>query len=196
MKITLFGGTFDPPHLGHSAIATALLEQKLADQVWFLPVGEHAFEKQFLPKKHRLALLELVREKRQKIERYELFNSGKSITYTTMSALAALYGEHTFSFVIGSDNLVRFHEWQQYKDLLAQFTVFVYPREGYPLTPIYPGMQILQGVVPVNISSSQVRAAVAANKPLHQLVKPAVAEYIERNKLYRAEHKGEHATHI
>jgi nicotinate-nucleotide adenylyltransferase len=80
MHITLFGGTFDPPHLGHSTIASALLEKQLADEVWFLPVGEHAFEKKFSPSQHRLAMLELVLETGQKIEQYELEQSGMSST--------------------------------------------------------------------------------------------------------------------
>ncbi len=186
MNITLFGGTFDPPHLGHSAIAAALLAQSIADRVWFLPVGEHAFEKHFLPREHRLAMLELVKEKHQRIETFELFTQGTSRTYETLSTLAAIYQQHTFSFVIGSDNLARFSEWEHYRDLLAQFPVFVYPRAGYPVTPLYPGMTLLSGVEPVQISSSEVRAAVAANKPLDRLVKPAVAEYIFKHKLYAA----------
>lgn len=184
MKITVFGGTFDPPHVGHIAIARALLEKKYAERVWFLPVGEHAFDKQFLPAKHRLAMLQLTLEPNQKIERFELQQQGKSYTYQTLSTLAAMNPQHSFSFVIGSDNLARFSQWQNYQDLLAQFPVFVYPREGSSMEPLLPGMIAMTNVAAVTVSSTQVRSAVAAGESIIKLVDQKVALYIHEHSLY------------
>lgn len=185
MNITLFGGTFDPPHLGHSVIAQTLLEQKLADEVWFLPVGEHAFEKNCSPVELRIAMLELILKPQQRIERYEVENPGMSITYETLVALAAQYPQHQFSFVIGSDNLPRFHEWHHYLEMLARFPFFIYPRQGAGLEPLYPGMKVLEDVSPIAVSSTQIRSNVQAGAAISELVKPKVAEFISSKGLYR-----------
>lgn len=185
MQITLFGGTFDPPHLGHSTIASALIEKKYADEVWFLPVGEHAFEKKFSSWEHRVRMLELVTAPNIKVEHYEIRHLGMSITFNTLNGLAAQHPEHTFSFVIGSDNLARFHEWHHYQEMLAKYQFFVYPRAGFALEPLYPNMKVVEGVQPVQVSSTEVRDRVTLGKPILDLVKPAVARYIQENKLYR-----------
>jgi nicotinate-nucleotide adenylyltransferase len=185
MKITLFGGTFDPPHLGHSKIAQALLDQHRAEEVWFLPVGEHAFEKKASPASVRVAMLEQILEKNQRIELYEIEHPGMSITYETLMALATKYPEHQFSFVIGSDNLEKFDLWHQYRELLKRFPFFVYPREGADLQPLYPGMTVLTGVEPVSISSTQVRSAIQSGDSIENLVHPKVAEYISKERLYK-----------
>lgn len=184
MRITLFGGTFDPPHLGHSKIARALLDLNLADEVWFLPVGAHAFEKKASPAQVRVALLEKILEPQQKIELYEMENPGMSITFQTLTALAKKYSEHQFSFVIGSDNLEKFHLWHDYQTMLAQFPFFVYPRAGAALKPLYEHMHVLEGVEPVAVSSTQVRSQIAAGVAIDSLVKSGVAEYIAEHGLY------------
>lgn len=185
MKITVFGGTFDPPHLGHSQIARALLEQGKAEEVWFLPVGEHAFDKKFTAAVHRVAMVQLILEEHQRLEMYELEQPGMSITYDTLVALAEKYPQHQFSFVIGSDNLAKFDQWHHYQAMLKRFAFYVYPRAGVPNEPLYPGMGVLAEVPPVAISSTQVRAAVQVGESIEMLVKPAVAAYIEEQKLYR-----------
>jgi nicotinate-nucleotide adenylyltransferase len=184
MHITLFGGTFDPPHLGHSLIARTLLTQKKADEVWFLPVGEHAFEKKCSPATQRVAMLECILEEQQRIELYEVEQRGMSITYETLQALSKKYPDHEFSFVIGSDNLAQFHRWQQYQQMLRQFHFFVYPRADFPLVPLYPNMEGIAGVSPIAISSTQVRTSARAGESLANLVKPSIAAYIAKQRLY------------
>ncbi len=184
-RITLLGGTFDPPHLGHSRIAQVLLEQNLADEVWFLPVGEHAFEKKASPAAVRIEMLERIMMPKTRIEFYEVEQQGMSITYETLCALSEKYTDYQFSFVIGSDNLQQFHLWHHYEEMLARFTFFVYPRKGYDLNPLYPGMKVLEGVEPVTVSSTQVRDSVRNNQSTDGLIKPAVASYIQHHNLYR-----------
>ena len=184
-KITLLGGTFDPPHFGHSRIAQALLEQNLADQVWFLPVGEHAFDKKASPAAVRTEMLKRIQMPKTRIELYEVEQQGMSITYETLCALAEKYSNYQFSFVIGSDNLQQFHQWHHYEEMLARFPFFVYPREGFALAPLYPGMKVLEGVEPVTVSSTQVRQCVKNDQSTEGLIKPAVAEYIKVHGLYK-----------
>ena len=89
MNIVLFGGAFDPPHLGHQHITQSLLDQKIADEVWYVPTKEHPFSKPMTPAKHRLAMLELiVTDPRIKIEEYELDKEGISYSRDTLDFLS------------------------------------------------------------------------------------------------------------
>ncbi|NCN82385.1 MAG: nicotinate (nicotinamide) nucleotide adenylyltransferase [Candidatus Pacebacteria bacterium] len=184
MNVTLFGGAFDPPHLGHQAIAIELVAQQLADEVWFLPVKMHAFEKDLSSEVHRLAMLELLQIPHTRVELAELEQTTTNYTYQTLTALAAKYPEHTFNFVIGSDNLKKFHLWDEYQKLITEFPFFVYPRAGYLLDPLYRNMKVIPKVQPVLVSSTQVRECVAAGKSISDLVHPFVERYIQNNNLY------------
>ena len=184
MNITVFGGAFDPPHLGHLAVTRALLEQKLADEVWLLPVKIHAFEKNLSNEQHRLAMLELIHSPQTRIEVAELEQTGVNYTYKTLVALAAKHPEQTFSFVVGSDNLKQFHRWDEYEALIARFPFFIYPRAGYPLEPLYQNMRVIPHVQPVQVSSTQVRERVAAGRSISDLVHPLVERYIQDHTLY------------
>src|SRR5689334_22148241 len=108
MKICLFGGAFDPPHLGHQRIAAEIIAQNLADEVWFVPVKTHSFGKPMTDPQQRLAMLQLIQLPHTKIETYELEQTGVNYTFNTLEALAKRYPEHEFSWVIGSDNLEKF----------------------------------------------------------------------------------------
>jgi len=187
MKVTVFGAAFDPPHLGHQKIALSLLEQGLADSVWLLPVKEHAFGKKLAPENDRLAMVELLAEilpEKNRVERWELDQKGTSYTYQTLQQLSTHYPEHTFSFVIGSDNLARFHEWQDYEQMLEKFPFFVYPRKGFPMSPIRKGMIVLENVEPIEVSSTQVRDLVAKGRGIDHLVPNSIHNFIIRHNLY------------
>lgn len=205
MKVTVFGAAFDPPHLGHQKIALSLLEQGLADSVWLLPVKEHAFGKKLAPENDRLVMVEMLATEVRKlfkdrqdesdhdfekfpekirVERWELDQKGTSYTYQTLQQLSTHYPEHTFSFVIGSDNLARFHEWQDYEQMLEKFPFFVYPRKGFPMSPIRKGMIVLENVEPIEVSSTQVRDLVAKGRGIDHLVPNSIHNFIIRHNLY------------
>lgn len=214
MTISVFGGAFDPPHLGHEAVVDNLLSAGLAEEVWYLPVKNHHFGKQMLPVEHRLEMLKLitsqpsndrnyeehqltVNNKQQisniqypiskiRIEEYELHQEGINYSYDTLVALSEQYPEHTFSFVIGSDNLKNFYKWLENRPKLLDFPFFVYPREGYEFQPLYENMTPLIDMPEVTISSTQIRENRRMGKSLNGLVRPEVEEYIVQNKLYLA----------
>lgn len=190
MNIILFGGAFDPPHLGHQHIAKTLLEQKIADEAWFVPAKMHPFDKPMSPPHHRLAMLELiVSDPRIKIERYEQEREGVSFSHETLDYLAAKHPEHTFSWIVGSDRLGDFHTWvdgrgNDYKDMLAAYRFYVYPRAGFPFTPLYDNMVPLRDVQEWTYSSTEVREAVKKGEGIESLVDPQVAAYIAKHQLY------------
>lgn len=186
MHICLFGGAFDPPHLGHVQISRAIISEKVADEVWFLPVKNHHFEKKMNDIKHRLKMLEMIvpQNAHMRIELYETKQQGINYTYQTMVALSKQYPVHQFSFVIGSDNLVGYDRWLVQHPQLLDFPFFVYPREGFPFEPMYSNMTALNGFKTVAISSTQVREKVAKGESISGLVDPQVEQYIKENKLY------------
>ena len=199
MKVMLFGGSFNPPHLGHQQIVSAVLKAQLTDQLWYLPVGIHDFAKPMVAAQHRYQMLKLILPQvgsqyfgRVRVEECELKRSGVSHTADTLDYLAARYPQHQFSFLLGSDNLEKLHLWSDQKDrdfhyLLNHYQLFVYPRAGYPFKPFYPGLIALAGLPEVKISSSVVRQLLLKRTDPQQLTEwldPAVITYIKQQRLY------------
>lgn len=190
MNIVLFGGAFDPPHLGHQHIAEELLKQKIADEVWFVPVGVHDFAKKMSAPEHRIAMLKMIlTDQRMKIETHELEIDRVGYTHETLDILSEKYPEHTFSWIIGSDNLPQFHTWKDgrgnsYQDMLRDYRFYVYPRAGFPFEPLYDNMVPLEGVKEWPYSSTEVRQRVKDGESLAGWVDDRVAEYIVKHHLY------------
>lgn len=195
MKIILFGGAFDPPHLGHQRIAKKLLEKGIADEVWYVPAKEHPFSKKMSSTEDRLKMLELSinGDSRIKIEKFELEKEGTSYSFETLDFLSQKYSDDDFSWLIGSDNLAKFHLWDDsqgrgYKELLAEYRFYVYPRVGSKMEPLYEGMIDLsevEGIEPMGESSTEVREKTISGESVENLVKKEVAEYIQEKELYR-----------
>lgn len=198
MKIIVFGGTFNPPHLGHQLMIEQVLSRSIEgsffDQLWLLPVGQHSFAKQFVSSNHRLAMLDLMKQsiyeknpdllEKIVIEKYELESNEESQTYRTLESLAKKYPEHQFSFLIGSDNLEKFHLWHDYKLMLSKYPFYIYPRENFVLEPLYEGMITLEDFPKMQVSSTQVREAFANKASLNDLLDAKVIKYIRDNKLF------------
>jgi nicotinate-nucleotide adenylyltransferase len=199
MKVMLFGGSFNPPHLGHQQMAKAVLKAALADQLWYLPVGKHDFAKEVVSAEQRLEMLKLILPKigeaffgQMRIEDCEIRYFETSYTATTLDYLSARYPEHQFSFLMGSDNLVKFHLWydqlgRNYQYLLDHYPIYVYPRVNFPLKPLYKNMIPLFDLQAVEASSTQVREALSneANKTdLKKLLDERIINYIRKQQLY------------
>lgn len=188
MRIALFGGAFDPPHLGHQQVARSLIEQHIVDEVWFVPVKKHPFDKQLTEDTHRLAMLNLVVDKNhnQKIERFELDRSQKSFSFLTLEHFQNTFVDYRFSWVIGADNVEHFSEWYKAEELLQKFTVYVYPRVGTNHVWSLPsGMVFLDQMQPINISSTQIKQKVKAGESITDLVDSSVERYIREKELYK-----------
>lgn len=163
--IGLFGGSFNPPHLGHRQVAQELLEREIVDEVWFLPCKNHAFGKVLAPDPDRLAALEklifsLPKKTRIKsrVEPYEILQTENlSISYLTLCHLQQENPAYTFKFIIGSDQVRDFPQWHFYQDLLRQFAVLVYPRNTALNPPLLENMFYLTQLPMVDVSSTQIR---------------------------------------
>lgn len=201
MHIGIFGGTFDPPHLGHSAVVSECLRQRIFDEVWYLPAVVH--DPQFAKPnmslaQHRLAMLQLVQEthtqagEKVRVETIEIDENLPGLTHRTLRTLAAKYPEHRLSFILGSDQLAKLHLWgcdlekACFPAVFAEFEWYVYPRGGVPIGVLpFEQLKEITGVEPLEVSSTKVREQVSAGKLLAGLVDPKVEKYVLEWGLYR-----------
>lgn len=189
MHIVLFGGAFDPPHLGHISVVKNFLNLGIVDRLVFLPVFDHAFIKNMIGPEHRIQMLEEVKKSHFQdlpvyISDYEIKKGEISITFETLVELSEQNPAYQYSFLIGSDNLEKFHKWHHYKKMLKKYKFFVYPRAGYSFDQIREGMIPLTDMPEMDVSSTEIRSRLEEKKDVNDLVSQEVISYIEKNKLY------------
>ena len=138
-RVGIFGGSFNPIHLGHIALAQAAIEQQLVDEVWLLvsPLNPLKVNKTLLPEEERLRLAKKALEgtKGIKASSFEFQLERPSYTWKTLEALETAYPEHTFSLIIGGDNWAIFDRWVKADLIRARYNIYVYPREGSEILP-------------------------------------------------------------
>ena len=183
MHVALLGGAFNPPHLGHLMIAQQVLDFTDTDEVWFLPNFGQSPPKPVASHSDRLAMAKLLELPRTRTSTIEIDNT---LDGETVHILPLLPKEHTFSFVIGSDQLPTFHLWLGREELLKKMPFYVFPRYGYPNEPLYEGMKVISDelLVGSNISSTKIRERVKRNLPIDQFVPSSIAHYISEHNLY------------
>jgi len=193
MNITLFGGSFNPPTLGHEIVLEQIFKLKLIpklDQIWLLPEYRHSFAKNhsLVEARHRLAMIKFLVRPRVKISTTCIDNqlSGNTIDHVTL--LKKIYPQHRFSFLMGSDNLKTFDLWPKWQQLLKLMTFYIYPRQGFGFKPLYPNMVPLQHPQQIitNISSTIVREKLKQGQNCDELLPQPVADYIKQKRLFLA----------
>ena len=190
-RIGLFGGSFDPVHLAHLALARQALEQLQLDELRWVPVGQ-AWQKAraMTPAPQREAMLQLALdgEPRFMLERCELQRAGPSYTLDTLRELqAATPGAHWF-LLIGQDQYRNLHTWHGVDELLQRVTLAVAQRPGEPAEAdarVRAAPMVVLALPPMDISATDIRHHVAAGKDISALVPPTVALYIHQQGLYR-----------
>ncbi|HLH52047.1 MAG TPA: nicotinate (nicotinamide) nucleotide adenylyltransferase [Verrucomicrobiae bacterium] len=188
-RIALFGGSFDPVHIGHLLVAGAAREELGLDRLFFVPAAQSPFkpERKPTPAAERLRLLRLALagEDWCEIDEQELRRGGVSYTIDTVRDYCRRFPRADLFYLIGADHASQLHKWRD-ADELAQLVQFVIiPRPGQPGTAVSPPFRSQQlAGFPVAISSSEIRARVRKNLPLEPLVPAAVAEAIRNNGLY------------
>jgi len=198
-RIGLFGGTFDPPHRAHLALAQVALQTLALDELRWIPAGQpwQKAGRRLADAEHRCAMVQALfaGEPRFVLDRRELHRAGPSYTVDTARELAAERPGAELFLVIGQDQYARFDTWREWQSLLGLVTLAVAAREGQAPRP----PEALQGVAhraqtlplpTLRVSSTAARAAAARGQALSAL--PAltgaeVARYIEHHRLYRKE---------
>ena len=196
-KTGIFGGTFDPVHLGHLIIAQEARERLGLRQVLFMPAGQPWMkDRAITPAPHRLAMLQLAVEENLAfaISRIEIDHPGFSYTAETLARLSVEMPGERFFFFLGWDALVGLPRWKDPQKVLGLAEMVVFPRAGYPgpdlpyLERLLPGvgkrLHLMEGPL-IQISSTEVRRRVREGISIIYLVPRAVEEYILEKGLYK-----------
>src|SRR4051812_8042123 len=190
-RIGLFGGSFDPVHLGHLLVAQAACEELALDRLFFTPAALSPFkpasEPAPAPLRLRMLRLALAGKSNYEIDEQELLRGGVSFTIDTVRDYAKRFPGVELFYLIGADHVPTLPKWREAADLARLIQFIVIPRPGQtPTAPPGPfRLQVLSGW-PVQISSSQIRARVQAGQPVDHLLSLGVGDVIRSSKLYRA----------
>ncbi len=188
-RIGLFGGSFDPVHLGHLLVAQAAREELDLAELYFIPAAQSPFKPEQRPslpvQRLQLLRLALVAKPWCRVDDQEIKRGGVSYTIDTIRDYARRFAGDELYYLIGADHVPQLPKWREADELarLAQFVVI--PRPGRPEAPLPPPFhgRRLEGF-PLGVSSSQVRERVQKGLPITELVPGAVAEAIRNNGLY------------
>jgi nicotinate-nucleotide adenylyltransferase len=188
-RLGLFGGSFNPVHLGHLLVAQAAQEELTLSRLIFIPAAQSPFKPRDLPAPgvERLRLLRLALAGRTNcaVDDQELVRGGVSYSIDTVQDYARRYPEAALYYLIGADQIPLLPQWREALELARLVTFVVIPRPGESEADLPAPFRShrLQGF-PVSLSSSQIRQRVRAGQPIDWLVGSAVAELIRKNRLY------------
>ena len=179
MRIAVYGGSFNPPHVGHAMVAAWLRWVDLVDEVWLLPTFAHPFDKNDLaPFDRRCRLCEgLARAVGPwvRVETIERDLPAPSYTIDTLEALSVRTPHGRFRLVVGADVVPTSHLWKDWDRIEADFTPIVVGRQGYRSPE--------EGILFPGVSSTEIRARVGRGAPVEHLVPREVLR--EMTGLYR-----------
>lgn len=188
-RIGIYGGSFNPIHLGHVSLAKALAESSLVDEMWLLVSPQNPFKANanLLDDETRLRLTRLAVNDVPGVEvcDREFFLPRPSYMFNTLTALSREHPDREFVLVIGADNWERFPDWYRSSDILAAYRVIIYPRPGFVLPDVPKGVTIADTPL-LDISSTTIRRRIA-NDPDYdgEGLPPAVWKEIKATGLYR-----------
>ena len=203
MKIGLFGGTFNPTHKGHERLLAQFCEQLQFDKVFVVPDKRpvHKICDDLALDSERLEMCRLAfQDPKYEVSTMEIDRATDSYTVYTVRELAAQYPNAELYLIIGSDMFLSFHKWYKYREILekcilcvasresevdintlrsyafSQFRIYIKENEGKHI--------LLSPVEPFAISSSELRARIAAGEDVRAYLSPQVENYIKEKKLY------------
>lgn len=183
----LFGGSFDPVHVGHLLVAEAAAEA-LDARVRFLPAREQPFKRSghdaSPAQRAEMLSLAVAGNPRLSVERIELGLPAPSYTVPTLRALAAREPGNRFALLLGADAARDIPQWFEVEALAGLADVVVFARPG-AVVPDHAWVQRVIPVPAVDLSATEIRARVAAGRSIRYLVPDAVREYIATHGLYR-----------
>ncbi len=196
MKTGLFFGSFNPIHIGHTAIANYFAEYAGLREVWFVVSPHNPLKERstLLPEYHRLELVRLALEDdpRFRASDIEFHLPRPSYTIDTLTYLHERYPRRTFVLIMGADNLLTLHKWKNFAELVRRHEIVVYPRPGIELSVLPPPLEELlpeARITPVDaplmeISSSFLRQAIREGKDMRFFFREPVWQYLRDMHFY------------
>ncbi|MBN1823454.1 MAG: nicotinate (nicotinamide) nucleotide adenylyltransferase [Endomicrobiales bacterium] len=190
-NIGLFGGSFDPVHRGHTALALAAMKEYGLDRVVFIPakIPPHRNRKKLTAPANRLKMLTLALRpfRRFSIDRYELNRKGTTYTYQTVSHFRSKYPKCDIFFIIGSDSLIELGTWKRIDRILDSCTFITGRRKGVkvPDRCRYAGrVKFIKKAMPA-VSSTGIRQSIRKGRSPAAAVAAPVGRYIAAKGLYK-----------
>lgn len=194
MRIGIYGGTFNPVHLGHVHLLREVMQTGLLDRILVMPdrTPPHKQAPDLIDGKKRFEMLQLATLGMEGIQvsDFELQREGKSYTYMTLRLLRELYPDDQFSLIMGADMLLSFREWRNWEEILSGARLIAAARDEGEYERLEQaakdlGNTELVRITPLPVSSTEVRAAAKEGRSLEKLVPQPVADYIRENHLYQ-----------
>lgn len=174
IRTAIFGGTFNPIHNGHIAIARAVVESGLADELWLMVTPQNPWKRnmQLMPDSYRLQLVKSAVSAISGVRAsgYEFSLPKPSYTANTLRSLERDYPERAFSLIIGADNWVKFSNWYDSQYILEHYHIIVYPRPGFDTGAITSGYVSLLDCPLIDVSSTEIRERLASGLPVNGMV--------------------------
>ncbi|MDR0692677.1 MAG: nicotinate-nucleotide adenylyltransferase [Prevotellaceae bacterium] len=189
MKVAIFPGSFDPPHNGHLTVANYLCAQAAFDEVWFTVTPHNPLkEKRALsPVATRMDMVQLAIAHSPKFHICDIECSLPQPSYTinTLTALQERYPQHAFTLIIGADNWANLTCWKDYRRIVEEFNIMIYPRDGHDIHTAlrFPRVKLIPAPE-IQVSSTLIREAVKQGKDIRHFVPENIYTYIKRHNLY------------
>ena len=184
-RIGIFGGSFNPIHVGHIELARQLCQLAGLDEVWLMVSPQNPLKTSagLLDDRLRyeLARLALHGEAHIRACNYELLLPKPSYTWNTLQHLRADYPSYTFTLLIGGDNWERFPQWYRASDIVREYPIVVYPRRGSELAAdaLPPSVSIVSTEL-LDVSSTEIRQRVRQGLDIRKLVPPVIEPLVRK----------------
>ena len=191
MKVGLYFGTFNPVHIGHLIIANHLAENSDLDEIWMVVTPHNPLKKKagLLEDYHRMHMIHLATENYDKLKPSDIEFKLPQPNYTinTLVHLKEKYPKYHFSLIMGEDNLKSFPKWKNYKVILEDYEVYVYPRISELDIPEelvnHPKIHRINAPI-IELSSTFIRNSIKEGKNIRPMLDDKVWEYIDHNLFY------------
>lgn len=189
VRIGIFGGSFNPIHIGHLALANYLCEFGYVDEVWFLISPQNPFkqDKKLLDDRLRLELAQaaVAGYPRFRASDFEFRLPRPSYTVNTLRQLTAVYPDKEFYLIIGADNWSAFDRWKSAQEILDNYSILIYPRQGHEIKghTLPPHVKAVDSPL-IDISSTFIRESLANGKDMRYFLHPEVYRIIKERHLY------------
>ena len=189
----LYFGSFNPVHRGHIALAEYAVEQNLCDEVAMIISPQNPFKLSWAQaaEMDRYNMMEIACRNSKYPEKIlpsviEFLLEKPSYTINTLRYLHENFGaDMEFSLLLGADNIECFDRWRNYEEILRDYRLLVYPREGYSVEKFADKITFLSEAPLFDYAATDVRKEIVDGKNFTDKVCPAVAKYIIQNKLYK-----------
>ncbi len=192
-KVGLFFGSFNPIHIGHLILANYILENSDMEELWFVVSPQNPFKdkKSLLNDHNRLDMVQLALKNYPKMRASNVEFSLPKPSYTidTLTYLQEKYQDHSFSLIMGEDNLVNLSKWKNSEMLVKNYHIIVYPRlhdqkASEENVPTHENVSLIKAPV-IELSATEIRKMIKDGKNVRPMLPPEVFEYLDGSAFYK-----------